>query len=75
MKPIYIRLLDICIIAHPTDTAKMVSGGRDPAGMLTQQAVINVTQHTAREDSLGVREPECGVVVRTNGKNKQTRKK
>lgn len=57
MKPIYIRLLDICIIiAHPTDTAEMVrggGGGRDPAGMLTQQAVINVTQHTAERTAWG----------------------
>lgn len=28
-------------------------GGRDPAGMLTQQAVINVTQHTAERTAWG----------------------
>lgn len=59
MKPIYIRLLDICIIAHPTDTAEIVVvggfevRGLDPAGMLTQQAVINVTQHTAERTAWG----------------------
>lgn len=56
LKPIYIRLLDICIIAHPTDTAEMVKGGgqgqRPRWDANTTGSNKCYTTHS-REDSLG----------------------